>query len=323
MEIQIQIQPCSNLDMKELASFTFNALQAAPESRSEERTMKRVEGYLQEIWDYGKAVILTARAGGRLVGWLCLWEVSTDMMYIDSWDPVVHPDFEEDEVASALIKKSIEYTRTQGRKRLEIFLMGMTDDMQPRYKKYQTWYESQGMLQGGKWAYMVADLTTIKSGDELLPQGFTLRPLVAVSNDEIYGCYYETFMASGDRRFLDQTDEQRRGNFEVFFDRSKRIEEDASLLLYYGEHIAGFIIITFIEEGGFINGIGIHPNYRRRGLGKTLMLSSMKRAAKNGMKTLILEVDIDNYGAINLYRRVGFKKTQGSISHVWKAEETR
>jgi len=323
MEIQTRIQNCSNLDTKELASFTFNALQAAPESRSEDRTMKKVEGYLQEIWDYGKSVILTAHSEGRLVGWLCLWEVSTDMMYIDSWNPVVHPDFDEDEVASALIKKSIEYTRKQGRKRLEIFLMGMTDDMQPRYEKYRTWYESHGMAQGGKWAYMVADLTTLESGEGLLPQGFTLRPLVAVSNDEIYGCYYETFMASGDSRFLDQTDEQRRGNFEVFFSRSERIEEDASLLLYYGEQIVGFIIIIFIKEGGFINGIGIHPDFRRRGLGKALMLSSMKRAAKNGMKTMILEVDIDNYRAINLYRRVGFKKTQGSISHVWKAEETR
>jgi len=55
MEIQTRIQNCSNLDTKELASFTFNALQAAPESRSEDRTMKKVEGYLQEIWDPRKS----------------------------------------------------------------------------------------------------------------------------------------------------------------------------------------------------------------------------------------------------------------------------
>jgi ribosomal protein S18 acetylase RimI-like enzyme/predicted GNAT family acetyltransferase len=322
MEIQIQIQTCSNLDMGEFTSFTFEALQAAPESRSEDRTVKRVEAYLQEIWDYGKGIILTAHSEGKLVGWMCLWEVSTDMMYIDNWNPVVHPDLNGDEVASALVKKSIEYTKNQGRKRLEIFLMGMTDDMRPRYEKYRTWYESQGMLQGGEWAYMVADLTTLEHEEEVLPQGFTLRPLVAVSNDEIYGCYYETFMASGDRRFLDQTEEQKKGNFDVFFDRSNRIEEDASLLLYYGDKIVGFIIIIFIKEGGFINGVGIHPDFRRRGLGKALMLSSMKRAAKNGMETMILEADVDNYRALNLYRRVGFKKKQGSISHVWKAEET-
>ncbi len=39
--------------------------------------------------------------------------------------------------------------------------------------------------------------------------------------------------------------------------------------------------------------------------------------------TPFMRVDIDNYRAMNLYRRVGFKKTQGSISHAWKAEETR
>jgi len=317
--IETRIQNFSNLDMKELASLTFDALQKTPESRREDRTIKMVEEYLQEIWDYGTDVIVTAHVKGKFAGWLCFWKVSTDMMYIDSWHPIVHPEFNEDEVASALIQKSIEYTKNEGRKRLEVFHMGMTDDMRPRYEKYKKWYESNGMHQGFEWAHMVADLTTLDSGEILLPPGFTLRPLVSVPNDEIYECYYETFMTSGDRRFLEQTEEQKRGNFEVFFDRSERIEEDASLLLYYGERIVGFLIIILIKKGGFINGFGIHPDFRRRGLGRALMLSSMQKAAENGMKTMILEGDIDNYRALNLYRSVGFRKIQGSVNFVWKA----
>ena len=317
--VEIRTQNCSTLDMKELVSFTFDALQKAPESRREDRTINMVEEYLQEIWDYGTDVILTAHVKGKFAGWLCFWKVSTDMMYIDSWHPIVHPDFNEDEVASALIQKSIQYTKNEGRKRLEVFHMGMTDDMRPRYKKYKKWYESNGMPQGFEWAHMVADLTALDSGEIVLPPQFALRPLVPVPNDKIYECYYETFITSGDRRFLEQTEEQKRGNFDLFFDRSERIEEDASLLLYYGERIVGFLIIILIKKGGFINGIGIHPDFRRRGLGKALMLSSMKKAAKNGMKTMILEVDIDNYRALNLYKSVGFKKIEGSVNFVWKA----
>ncbi len=320
MEIEIRTQNCSKLDMKELTRFTFDALQASPESRREDRTEREVEEYLQEIWDYGAGTILTAHSGGRLMGWLCLWKVSTDMLYIDSWHPIVHPAFNEDEVAESLIKASIAYAKEEGRKRLEVFLMGMTDDMQPRYEKYRKWYESCGMPQGDTWSYMVADLTAIDFGEVVLPPGVTLRPLVAVSNDEIYPCYYETFMTSGDGRFLDQTEEQRRGNFEVFFERSQHIEEDASLLLYDGEQIVGFMIVILLKEGGFIHGVGVHPDFRRRGLGKALMQSSMQKAARNGMKTLILEVDNENTRAVNLYRRVGFKRTQGSINHVWKAK---
>ncbi|MBU7016205.1 MAG: GNAT family N-acetyltransferase [Theionarchaea archaeon] len=318
--IEIRTQTSKNLDMEEMASFTFDALQKAPESRRENRTIKMVEEFLQEIWDYGTDTILTAHVGGEFAGWLCLWKVSTDMIYIDSWHPIVHPEFNEDEVASALIKRSIEYTKNEGRKRLEVFHMEMTDDMRPRYEKYKKWYESCGMPQGFEWAHMVADLTTLDSGEIFLPPDFSARPLVPVPNDRIYECYYETFMTSGDRRFLEQTEEQKRGNFDVFFDRSERIEEDASLLLYYNERIVGFLIIILIRKGGFINGFGIHPDFRRRGLGKALMLSSMQKAAKNGMKTLILEVDIDNSRALNLYRSVGFKKIHGSVNFIWKAE---
>ncbi len=319
--MEVEIKDWDEIDIEELVQFTFDALQTAPESKRADRTVEMVRKYVANLRDSGMAIILAAHSGGKLVGWLCLYPVSSDMVYIESWHPIVHGQFNEDEVASSLIKRSIEYTKGEGRKRLEVFHMQMTEEMRPRYEKYKKWYESSGMPKGAEWAYMVADLTTVDQEEDELPEGVEIRPLIEASNDEIYECYYETFMTSGDSRFLDQTDEQRRGNFEVFFDRSSPFEEDASILLYYGEQIVGFIIIIFIDEGGFVNGIGIHPDFRRRGLGRALMLSSMKRAAKNGMKTMILEVDVDNYRAMGLYQSVGFKKIQGSISHVWKVDE--
>jgi ribosomal protein S18 acetylase RimI-like enzyme len=318
--MEIKIQDWDKIDMQELVQFTFDALQAVPESKREDRTIETVKEYVADIRDSGDAVVLVAHTQEKLVGWLCLGKVSRDMVYIYSWHPVVHPEFNEDEVACNLIKKSIEYTIQQKRGRLEVFHMQMTDEMRPRYETYRTWYESQGMPKGCEWAYMTADLTTLDK-EVTFPPTFYIRPITEVKNDDIYPCYYETFMESSDRRFLDQTDEQRRGNFEdEFFNRSNPFEKDASILLYYNEQIVGFIMIMLMEKDGFVNGIGIHPDFRRRGLGKALMLSSMKRAAKNGMKTMILEVDIDNDQAIKLYQRVGFKKIHGSISHVWKAE---
>ena len=47
------------------------------------------------------------------------------------------------------------------------------------------------------------------------------------------------------------------------------------------------------------------------------MTASMVRARENGMKDIILEVDIDNHRAIALYEKLGFVKKRGSISHVW------
>lgn len=68
-----------------------------------------------------------------------------------------------------------------------------------------------------------------------------------------------------------------------------------------------------------MNGVGIHPEFRRRGLGKALMTASLVRAAQNKMKRVILEVDIENHRAIGLYEQLGFRKVRGSISHVWSA----
>ena len=63
-----------------------------------------------------------------------------------------------------------------------------------------------------------------------------------------------------------------------------------------------------------------NPEFRRRGLGRSLMTASLVRAARNKMATVILEVDIENHRAIALYERLGFAKRRGSISHVWTVQ---
>jgi len=170
---------------------------------------------------------------------------------------------------------------------------------------------------GNEWSHMVCDLTTSTLEQPEIPDGFSLKPIVEVDNEEIWPCYDTTFSSSGDQRYLNQTEKQRRENFDDFFDRSKPIEEDASLLLYSGEEIVGFMKINIYSIGGFVNGVGTHPDFRRQGLARLLMTSSIVRAAENGMKDLILEVDIKNHRAIALYEQLGFVQNKGSISHVW------
>jgi mycothiol synthase len=175
------------------------------------------------------------------------------------------------------------------------------------------------MKRGNEWTQMICDPSSSNVEEPELPEGFSLKKLVEVDNEEIWPTYNDTFLSSGDRRYLDQTEDQRRENFDNFFDRSKQIEKDASLLLFSGNQIVGFMKINIIDVGGFVNGIGIHPDFRRRGLAKRLMMASIVRAAQNGMTNLVLEVDIENKQAIGLYEQLGFKHVRGSISHVWTA----
>jgi ribosomal protein S18 acetylase RimI-like enzyme len=320
MDFQSEIKTPKESDFEEIVDFTIEAEKhRSPQLRCG-KDRPEVEKYIRGAFAADPFYYIFTRKNGELVGLAGFYGFSESMVYLEPWHPLVLPSTHYSDVFQLLVREGIELTQTIGKSRLEVFLMELTDDIRFEYEQVGPLYEAGGMLRGHEWSHMVCDLSssTLKQPD--IPEGFSLRPIVEVDNEEIWPTYNETFLSSGDRRYLNQTEEQRRENFNDFFNRSKSIEKDASLLLYAGDQIVGFHKINLYEFGGFVNGVGIHPDYRRRGLGKLLMTSSIVRAAENGMKDLILEVDIDNQRAIALYEQLGFKKDKGSISHVWTAD---
>ncbi len=315
--VDIQILEASEIDVSELVQFTLDAEQQQLDEQLRcGMTEDEVEKHIQGVFKVPYYFIL-ARDKGKLLGWVGLYPYTASMVYLDNWQPLVLPSENSDDLFRQLVQESINHTRKIGRSRLEIFLMKLTDDIRPTYERYRVLYESAGMRKGKEWAQMVCDPTALDLSEPDCPDGFSLKPLIEVSNEEIWPCYNETFLSSSDGRYLSQTEEQRRENFDDFFDRSKQIENDASLLLYSDDKIVGFMKINIYDSEGFVNGVGIHPDHRGRGLARYLMTASLIRAAGNGMNHLVLEVDIENQRAIRLYEKLGFEKQRGSISHVW------
>lgn len=58
---------------------------------------------------------------------------------------------------------------------------------------------------------------------------------------------------------------------------------------------------------GFINLLGLLPDYRRRGLGRWLLQWGIERLRAKGVKTVELGVEAANARAVELYRSVGFE----------------
>ncbi|TFH03731.1 MAG: GNAT family N-acetyltransferase [Candidatus Thorarchaeota archaeon] len=317
MTIDIEILKPEQIDIPELVEFTMVAQKQLDEQLRCGQTEEEVEKYIRGAFKVDIFHYIFARHQGKLVGMSGCYTYTASMVYLDGWNPLVLPGEDYEEIFKLIVSESIKYTKSIGRNRLEIFLMELTDDIRTTYDRVRPLYESAGMRRGNEWSHMVCDLTSSTLKEPEVPEGFTLKPLIEVDNEEIWPSYNATFLASGDQRYLDQTEEQRRENFDDFFDRSKPLEEEASLLLYSGDLIVGFMKINLYSIGGFVNGVGTHPDFRRRGLARLLMTSSIVRAAQNGMKELVLEVDITNRQAIALYEQLGFKKTKGSISHVW------
>ena len=55
--------------------------------------------------------------------------------------------------------------------------------------------------------------------------------------------------------------------------------------------------------------LDVHPAFRRQGLGRRLLHELLTRLAAAGATRGLLEVDVRNSGAIEFYRREGFRKT--------------
>ena len=75
----------------------------------------------------------------------------------------------------------------------------------------------------------------------------------------------------------------------------------------------GFAVMSHHENQAHIRRIGIHPGYRRRGLGERLMRAMLEKAASLDATWIDLAVQQDNPAAIQLYRKFGFEIVGKSV----------
>jgi mycothiol synthase len=63
--------------------------------------------------------------------------------------------------------------------------------------------------------------------------------------------------------------------------------------------------------------LGTRRGFRRRGLGRAMLLAGMQRLWETGIDTVKLGVDTQNPNqALNLYESVGFRKLHTRLSYV-------
>ena len=62
------------------------------------------------------------------------------------------------------------------------------------------------------------------------------------------------------------------------------------------------------DSGGWISQVGVVPAARRQAIAATLIVEVLRRMAAHGQPTAVLNVNVNNPGAIALYRRLGFSR---------------
>ncbi len=73
-----------------------------------------------------------------------------------------------------------------------------------------------------------------------------------------------------------------------------------------GSRVAGYAGMWVILDEGHITTIAVHPSRRRCRIGESILNNLINEAKKRGCVRMTLEVRPSNFGAIELYEKIGF-----------------
>ena len=72
-------------------------------------------------------------------------------------------------------------------------------------------------------------------------------------------------------------------------------------------HLAGFAITGIGTAIAYLQRVAVEPDWQGQGLGRSLVRASAWWAKRNGARSLMLNTQVDNAGAIALYESEGFE----------------
>jgi ribosomal-protein-alanine N-acetyltransferase len=72
--------------------------------------------------------------------------------------------------------------------------------------------------------------------------------------------------------------------------------------------VAGYAVAWIVFEHLHIQNVAVHPDHRRAGLGRSLVLRVLDEGKHRGAEWALLEVRRSNAAAQRLYRRLGFRE---------------
>lgn len=153
-----------------------------------------------------------------------------------------------------------------------------------------------------------------------LPEGFHLRK---VGSEEDAEAWVETF----NQTFIDHWNYWEL-NVEAFKHKLEdpTYRSDLSLVAIAPDDTMAAVCDCYIIEKdgpgskqGFIGVLGTKQSFRKRGLGRNILLAALHNFKAEGLNTVILYVDADNLsGATRLYESVGFHRVNTQIAYIKK-----
>ncbi|MGH9322174.1 MAG: ribosomal protein S18-alanine N-acetyltransferase [Vicinamibacteria bacterium] len=99
-----------------------------------------------------------------------------------------------------------------------------------------------------------------------------------------------------------------RNAFEVEMARDPVSWARVALTAEEPARVAGYCVAWILFEHLHIQNLAVHPDHRRRGLGRFLLVRALEEGSRERTTTALLEVRRSNHAAQNLYRNLGFRE---------------
>jgi ribosomal-protein-alanine N-acetyltransferase len=112
---------------------------------------------------------------------------------------------------------------------------------------------------------------------------------------------------------LDAVEEIERASYPTPWSRSMfaaELQKPSSLSLgayHESGELVGYAIVSRYVEAWHVMNIAVIPEFRRRGIGRTLLERLFEITASDARRGYTLEVRVSNADAIRLYERLGFE----------------
>ncbi len=92
-----------------------------------------------------------------------------------------------------------------------------------------------------------------------------------------------------------------------FFDMELKSSKSYKRVSKINGAVVGYIIALKVYDEVHILNLAVHPEYRRKGIGRGLLSECLRYFSDKGIRSAILEVRVRNKNAIMLYEKAGFK----------------
>jgi mycothiol synthase len=255
--------------------------------------------------------LLAKDTSGSVVGIGEIWTIGNPPVEPRVWGYVL-PEFRGRGIGTALIRWGLERSRAlalpvipQNAKLTAVL------GAESRLPDAKALIESFGMEYSHSFLEMEINLADWQpSTESYFPEGFTVRNYAELSDDIMPFVHAHRVTFADHRGFVDTPLEERISRWKYVQETSPWFEPSLWFIVMDGEEPAGAIIgwpdSDTDAEMGYIQIVGVYPNYRRRGLGQSLLQHAFRLYKERGVNKVGLDVDGSSLtGATRLYEKAG------------------